>query len=48
MLKKKFGRFSKLQNYLPQKLSLSSQKYVFGIRDPEKTYSGFSNLHPLV
>ncbi len=25
---------------LPKKLSLSSQKYWFGIRDPEKTYSG--------
>ncbi len=27
---------------------LFTQKYVFGIRDPEKNYSGFSNLHPLV
>ncbi len=27
-------------NFLPQKLSLSSQKYGFGNRDPEKTYSG--------
>jgi hypothetical protein len=25
---------------LPKILSLSSQKYGFGIRDPEKTYSG--------
>jgi hypothetical protein len=34
----------KLDNFLPKKLSLSSQKYGFGIRaeirDPEKTYSG--------
>jgi hypothetical protein len=32
--------FKELQNFLPKKLSLSSQKYGFGIRDPEKTYSG--------
>ncbi len=32
--------FKELLNFLPQKLSLSSQKYGFGIRDPEKTYSG--------
>ncbi len=39
--KKKFGPISKeLQNFVPKKLSLSSQKYGFGIRDPEKTYSG--------
>jgi hypothetical protein len=32
-----------LKNYrtfYPKKLSISSQKYEFGIRDPEKTYSG--------
>ncbi len=29
-----------LANSLPKKLSLSSQKYGFEIRDPEKTYSG--------
>ncbi len=40
-LKKKFGTiFKELYNFLPQKLSLSSQTYRFGIRDPEKTYSG--------
>ncbi len=38
---KKFGPiFKELQNFLPKKMSLSSQKYGFGIRDPEKTYSG--------
>jgi hypothetical protein len=45
--RKKFGRIYKdLHNFLPQKLSLSSQKYGFEIRDPwpeirdpEKTYS---------
>jgi hypothetical protein len=26
--------------FLPKKLSPSHQKYGFGIRDPEKTYSG--------
>jgi hypothetical protein len=42
MLKKKFGPiFKKLWNFSPTKLSLSSQKYGFGIRDLEKkTYSG--------
>jgi hypothetical protein len=35
------GKFSKeFKNFLPKKLSPSSQKYGFGIRDPEKTYSG--------
>jgi hypothetical protein len=34
----KFGPiFTELYNFLPQKLSLSSQKYGFEIRDPEKT-----------
>jgi hypothetical protein len=28
--------FKELHNFLPKKLSLSSQKYGFGIRDPEK------------
>ncbi len=38
---KKFGSiFKELYNVLPKKLSLSSQTYGFGIRDPEKTYSG--------
>jgi hypothetical protein len=43
MLKKKirvnFQRIIGITFY-PKKLSLSSQKYGFGIRDPEKTYSG--------
>ncbi len=41
LAKKKF--WSNLQRILErstQKLSLSSQKYGFGIQDPEKTYSG--------
>jgi hypothetical protein len=39
--RKKFGPiYKELYNFLPKKLSLSSQKYGFGIRDPEKTYSG--------
>ncbi len=39
--RKKFGPiFKELMNFLPKRLSLSSQKYGFGIRDPEKTYSG--------
>ena len=35
--------FKELLNFLvlPKRLSLSSQKYGFGIRDPEKTFSGF-------
>ncbi len=36
LLKKKNGpNFKELWNFLPKKLSLSSQKYEFGIRDPE-------------
>jgi hypothetical protein len=36
MLKKKFGPISKeVKHFLPKKLSLSSQKYVFWILDPE-------------
>ncbi len=39
--RKKFGpTFKELYNFLLKKLSLSSQKYGVGIRDPEKTYSG--------
>jgi hypothetical protein len=41
--RKKFGPiFKELYNFLPKKLSLSSQKYGFGIRDPgsRKTYPG--------
>jgi hypothetical protein len=45
VLKKNLGQFSKnYMNFLPKKLSLSSQKYGFGIREPEKTYSG-SRIH---
>jgi hypothetical protein len=50
MLKKNFlPILKKLQNFLPKKLSQSSQEYGLGIRDPgsgseirdpEKTYSG--------
>jgi hypothetical protein len=29
-----------MELFAPKKLSLSSKKYGFGIRDPEKTYSG--------
>jgi hypothetical protein len=33
--RKKFGpNVKELQNFLPKKLSISSQKYGFGIRDP--------------
>jgi hypothetical protein len=40
MLKKKFGLiFKYYRTFYPKKLSLSSKKYGFGIRDPEKTYS---------
>jgi hypothetical protein len=36
LLKKKFGpNFKELYNFLPKKMSQSSQKYEFGIRDPE-------------
>jgi hypothetical protein len=41
MLKKKmWANFQRIIEHFPQKFSLSSQKYGFGIRDPEKTYSG--------
>ena len=41
VLKKKiWANFQRIIELLPKKLSLSSQKYGFGIRDPEKTYSG--------
>jgi hypothetical protein len=41
MLKKKCGPiFKELLKFLPKKFSLCSQIYGFGIRDPEKTYSG--------
>jgi hypothetical protein len=40
MLKKGGLICKELYNYLPKKLSLSSQKYGFGMRDPEQTYSG--------
>jgi hypothetical protein len=41
MLKKKIWPiFKELYNFLFKKLSLCSQKYGFGIRDPEKTYPG--------
>jgi hypothetical protein len=45
VLKKKiFGPiFKKLQNFLPKKLSISSQKYVFGIRDPGSGENLFGN-----
>jgi hypothetical protein len=35
--------FKELQNFLPKKLSLSSQQYGFGIRDPR---SGIRDLKP--
>ncbi len=39
--RKKFGTiFKELSKFLPKKFSQSSQKYEFGIRDPEKTYPG--------
>ncbi len=39
---KKLSQLTKNCRYfVPKKLSISSQKYGFGIRDPEKTYSGF-------
>jgi hypothetical protein len=41
MLKKKFvANFQRLIELFTQKMALSSQKYGFGIWDPEKTYSG--------
>ncbi len=37
MLKKKiWANFQRIKNFFPKKLSLCSQKYGFGIRDPEK------------
>jgi hypothetical protein len=40
VLKKKiWANFQRIIELFTQKLSLSSQKYGFGIRDPEKTYS---------
>ena len=45
--RKKFGPiFQELLKFLPKKLSPSHQKYGFGIRDPEKTYSGSRNPDP--
>ncbi len=39
--RKKFGPiFKELLNFMPKRLSPSSQKYGLGIRDLEKTYSG--------
>ncbi len=39
--RKKFGPiFKELLKFLPKKFSICSQIYGFGIRDPEKTYSG--------
>jgi len=41
VLKKKFGpAFKELKNFLPKNLSLTPQKYGFGLRDPIKTYFG--------
>jgi len=36
---KNWANFQRIIELLPKKLSLNSQKYGFGIRDPEKTYS---------
>jgi hypothetical protein len=38
--KKMWANFQRIIELFTQKLSLSSQKYGFGIRDPEKTFSG--------
>ncbi len=39
--RKTFGPiFKELLKFLPKKFSICSQIYGFGIRDPEKTYSG--------
>ncbi len=47
MLKTKmWANFQRIIELFTQKLSLISQKYEFGIRDPEKTYSG-SRIHGL-
>ncbi len=35
-----WANFQRIIELLPKKLSLSSQKYGFGIWDPEKTNSG--------
>jgi hypothetical protein len=41
VLKKKiWANFQRIIELFTQKLALSSQKFGFGIRDPEKTYSG--------
>jgi hypothetical protein len=41
MLKKKIWvNFHRILELFIQKLSLSSQKYGFGLWDPEKTYTG--------
>ncbi len=50
MFKKKiWANFQRIIKFLPTKLSLSSQKYGFGIRDPEKPIpdpgSGYATLH---
>ncbi len=37
--KKNLGQCTKFYNFLPKKMSLNSQKYGFGIRDPEETFS---------
>jgi hypothetical protein len=40
-VKKKVGPiFKELLKFLPKKFSICYQIYGFGIRDPEKTYSG--------
>jgi hypothetical protein len=42
LVKKKIWTIlQRIVELLLKKLSLSYQKYEFGIRDPEKTYSGF-------
>jgi hypothetical protein len=38
--KKIWANYQRIKELFTQKLSLSSQEYGFGIRDPEKTYSG--------
>jgi hypothetical protein len=38
--KKNWANFQRIIELLPKKLPQSSQKYGFGIRDPEKTCSG--------
>jgi hypothetical protein len=41
MLKKKiWANFKRIIELSTENLSISSQKYKFGIRDPEKTYFG--------